>query len=734
MSKRKHKRNTPAAAKADTNYGTFWGAGTSGSWMGGGVVGRNTNLSRTEWGAATAYQIMPEVNRAMNLRADALGSLPWHVLTLDANGKEQIMATSEDAIPRHPLAKAFADTYHYANRSLISLMCYSHDLSGEVFIQKTFTPETGRGLFWLNPLGTEPIISGGAITNFQYSSITGGVSEMLQPKEVAYYHTWNPYNDHRGQGLTQVVMQKINMARNLDDFIEDFFGNNARPSVIVSPTGDEPFTTDQKTKLQQQMDVFLKGRGNQWSTYVSPTNAKYDPLDQPKIGDHYTIAPELSQYIYTVYGVPKALAGDDSGTQYKTGDDVKVAFFQITIIPLATHIERYINSTIMPYLDDSGAFFRFDTSEFDLVSDDDKLRMDIATSAYRDGLWTRNKGLEYTKTDKLGDIDFLQIEGIPVPLHEVGQYWKYKLVVRPAPEEAAPVGQQLGVDTKEPPVPLQAPIVKPMLGTGDKPIEEPQVIEGKAHQATAEDELEAWRKVAGKSHTKALKFEAINLRGDLGDWIAESLTASAGEAEAVKAVFVEARERLATKAIQATQLDFEGRFESILIQARDGSIDRRSFGATVRYLLNSFGQKAYADGLTDGGVDAAELDEADRGTIATMLADQSQYVTELGAILFKGDGITDFEAADKPTLWFNKAISPMYQAGLLSADSNSIYEWVYGDTDHCDSCLKLNGQRHRLRSYKARGLMPHSSELDCGGWLCKCKLVRSRGKARGSWV
>lgn len=913
MSKRnRRKRYTTApAVAAQKDFGLLMGA-DNGLFGYGGVSGRNTNLTRTEWGAATAFQIMPEVNRAMNLRADALGSLPWQILKLDTNGKEIILATNEDAVPRHPLAKAFSDTYKYSNRSLLSLMCYSNDLSGEVFIQKTWTQEDGRSLKWLNPLSTQPIIVNGGIQYYQYNQLYGGISETLKPKDVAYYHNWNPYNDFRGQGLTQVVMQKINMARNLDDFIEDFFGNNARPSVIVSPTGDEPFTSDQKSKLQQQMDVFLKGRGNQWATYVSPINAKYDPLDQPKIGEHYTIAPELSQYIYTVYGVPKALAGDDSGTQYKTGDDVKVAFFQITIIPLASHLERYVNSSIMPYLDDSGVFFRFDTSEFDLVSDDDKMRMDIASTAYSGGLWTRNKSLEYTKVDKLGSIDFLLIEGIPIPLEEVGQYWKYKLITQPDSQQAAPVGNALGVETVEP-KPLPAPTANPVVGgaaigatptqpsgkavitdnnqsycalgrfdsvldivkvqdmlngmltsyvdydnvefidptdfhvtvvyansgnlaqaqeslplnpgaisvmvdgvgcfdTPDgyvihltlrkegalpavqaalsmamsangfdvsnfskpdayiphitlayapfsiipfnvtpfslvmnkielcdsthKPIIEQQLkmIVGKATQTTAEDELRAWERKATRAW-KAL-FEPVHLRGDLGDFIANSILASNGDAAALKAVFVTARERLTTKAIQATRLDFEHEFEDLLHRARNERIDRRTFGSTLRFFLNKFGKLAYADGLIDGGVDEPP-DTEDLSTIAMMLADQSAYVSNFGETIFYGDGISDAEAVLKASQWWGGSIQPFYDAGGISANGNAMKEFAgESGVDSCPECIALVGQRHRFKDFARKGYMPpYGENLTCnGGKHCKHKLVTVYGKARGSWV
>lgn len=736
MSKRHRKKqrqqqraNLPAAQK--TEYGTFWGPGTTGVFTGGGVTGRNTNLSRTEWGAATAYQIVPEVNRAITLRSAAISALNWEIVKRGDNGKDEILCTSEETDPHHPLARAFNATYDYSNQSLIALMCYSHDLVGEVYVQKTWTPESGRGLFWLNPLGTEPIIAGD-IKYFMYTAMDGGISEQLKPREVAYYHNRNPYSNFRGQGLTQVVMKKVNMARNLDDFIEDFFNNNARPSVLVSPPGDMPFTDQQITQLQQQLDNFLKGRGNNWSTYVSKIGAKYTPMDQPNIGDHYGIAPVLSRYIYTVFGVPLAIAGDDSGTQYKTGDDVQVAFYQNTIIPLARELARYINTQIMPYFDNSGAFFRFDTSEFDLVSADDDLRSQIATRNYQAGLWTRNRGLEYIKQDVISPNDFLLIEGVPIPLDAVADYWKYKLTVSPAPQMAPAVGEDLDIQGAED-VQIGAPQPAAQLTDGAtltvEPTEQPAQINGKATQVTPEDELRAWEKKVSKN-PKA-KFEPLHTRGDLADWITESLTS---DTPSIKTIFDTARQRLMFKAIQATRLDFENDFDDLLTQAREGGMDKRTFSASLRYLLNKFGRKAYLDGLQDGGVDTDELDDEDKATIATMLADQSQYVTDLANAVYKTDTVTDAVADIKAAMWFNKSIDPFYQAATLSADGNSMREWVLGKTeDHCGSCGALAGGRHRYKEYAKRGWLPRASQLACEGFQCDCQLVKVKGRARGRW-
>lgn len=186
------------------------------------------------------------------------------------------------------------------------------------------------------------------------------------------------------------------------------------------------------------------------------------------------------------------------------------------------------------------------------------------------------------------------------------------------------------------------------------------------------------------------------------------------------------------KAIQATRLDFENRFDDILEGIRDGSVTRRRAGILLRGLIRTFGSRAYRDGLQDGGVDIAEIDSSDERTINQLIMKQSQYVSNLTATLIHGNGISDLQAQQKAELWFNKSISPFYDAGRLSADKNGMYLWTLGATEqHCKDCKRLDTQVHRLRSYLEKGWYPRSDKLECTGFHCDCRLLPTDAPAKG---
>lgn len=254
--------------------------------------------------------------------------------------------------------------------------------------------------------------------------------------------------------------------------------------------------------------------------------------------------------------------------------------------------------------------------------------------------------------------------------------------------------------------------------------------------AAIEDEIKTWRKFALKHGAEKAGRFVCNAIGDTtATSIRERLaTLKTDDKDAIKAVFDGGDGDAAQKAIQATRLNFENDCADLLASATNGSIDRTSFSNKMRALIRNYGRDAYRDGLTDGGIEEPGFDDDDVETINRMVAEQSIYITSLGMVLFRGDGITSSQEDNKPAMWYRKSIDPFYKAGLGAADRNGLYEWVLGDTEeHCIDCLRLNGQKHRLKDWMRRNLIPQSDTLACGGWHCDCKLVKTTGKVAGGF-
>lgn len=160
-------------------------------------------------------------------------------------------------------------------------------------------------------------------------------------------------------------------------------------------------------------------------------------------------------------------------------------------------------------------------------------------------------------------------------------------------------------------------------------------------------------------------------------------------------------------------------------------LDRRAFAVTMRSLLKNYGLQAYKDGMRQGGVTVDTLDPEDNMAYMRVFVDQSQYIGGLADAVFKDKAVTLANAQDRAAMW-GKSLQAFDDEGLASADANGMYRWVMDVLkEHCPTCLRMNGQIHRLRTFKARKIMPRSKALVCGGWRCGCYLEKTSEKARG---
>lgn len=191
---------------------------------------------------------------------------------------------------------------------------------------------------------------------------------------------------------------------------------------------------------------------------------------------------------------------------------------------------------------------------------------------------------------------------------------------------------------------------------------------------------------------------------------------------------------LARKAVSATQRDFEREFDALMEASRANETTRRAASGKLRFLLSKYIDIAFQDGLIDGGVDELSVTAEDKDVLAKVKSDQSPFVSSFLDTLFKGDGISDDQAVYKASQWWNLSVYPAYQAGLESAANDNMFVYKLGKTEkHCESCLALDGQRHRYSAFKQAGCLPRGRRLICGaGGLCDCDLVPDAGKEKGS--
>lgn len=188
------------------------------------------------------------------------------------------------------------------------------------------------------------------------------------------------------------------------------------------------------------------------------------------------------------------------------------------------------------------------------------------------------------------------------------------------------------------------------------------------------------------------------------------------------------------KDYSGTLAGFTGAVKNLMTDAVSGTgyVGRYSFAIRMRELLRTYGLTAFKDGMRSGGVTADVLDSEDEADYMSVFIEQSGYVTGLTDDIYVKKSVAPAQVELRAQMW-GKSLQAFLDRGTLVATKNGMFEWVFGDTDHCKDCLRLNGQVHRMRNWAKSGWLPRASKLKCKGFMCKCKLVKSNEKARGGF-
>lgn len=721
------------------------------SWKWGSNAGLDSNMdmTATEEGVAQAYTTNVAISSAMEVWQYWLDGKRWEIrdLKTDKVYVDSEMRIVPEGVPGYRFYNAIKFYRDYFKHSYFKSLAFSDKLYGESYVRRVANlAGSVTGLQWLNPLITEPQVIRGRIEYFRYAGDDGYCN--YNPQEIAYrIARRDPDDDLRGQSPVLAAIDAANIEANTKRALRGYFRNGMILGGLISPSGDNvTLSPAQIAEREEKLQTRFRGVGNAFRFLLLPAKMEVETFPMPDIEKNYGIIQPLRNEILMALGVPPQLANDPSQVNYDNADDMKRSWWDTWALPYARDIETFHNTQILPYIEpDSTCYFAFDLSPFEtekpevIAGDVSAGYIDMATAQEKRG---------YDVNPKLKGIYLIN----NVPMHEdiiqkVANTLPSQYALDYAQAAAADNVPSANAD-------LASGLVKPLAPK----TEEGEIttyyptsfsflvdLEKDEHEAHAHElaiapftpkhdnprlELVAWQKAYKGGLKRA--FEPIWLRGDIGDLLQQAIDTK--EYEAIKAAFDNAFKTIdaAMRAIQATRLDFENDFDTLLSRARSEKMGRVQWASAMRAIIRRYGERAYVDGMADGGVEDPP-NEDDRIQINDLYSSNSQYVTELGNVLYKGDSISDAQAENKAAIWFSKTIGPFYQAGLFSADANGLYEWDIDPAKaNCITCLRLAGQRHRLKGWKAN-YMPQGDNLACGGFECGCRLRKARGKARGNY-
>lgn len=183
---------------------------------------------------------------------------------------------------------------------------------------------------------------------------------------------------------------------------------------------------------------------------------------------------------------------------------------------------------------------------------------------------------------------------------------------------------------------------------------------------------------------------------------------------------------LAVTADEKTAEQFGSRLTNLVKALYSETITAPDFIDSLAALISRQITLAYLEAWKDEGR-GAYPDYLQESADAAILA-QFDFVDQ-----FARD-IVDARLEKKPVdgllarvpLWANRYNEAYNEAiKLITLNNGGNLEWVYGDTDHCNTCISLNGIVMSAKDWDTLGVKPQSApnnKLECGGWKCQCRL------------
>lgn len=153
-----------------------------------------------------------------------------------------------------------------------------------------------------------------------------------------------------------------------------------------------------------------------------------------------------------------------------------------------------------------------------------------------------------------------------------------------------------------------------------------------------------------------------------------------------------------------------------------GRFPKYEFRRQMKSVIRDYAREGFRVAWEEGGGDIEETTSDEFIRIQEWSREQQSYVDDFADWLKAKESDLDL-VPQRLEMWTSSYASFLNEIKLL-AQGDPVGVWEYGDTDHCDTCLELNGQRHRISWFTKQGYYPGKpgAEMDCGGYRCQCQI------------
>ncbi len=488
-------------------------------------------------GALHAYQRAPQLYRAVQMRSNALASVPYTIH--DTRGNLVSWPFPQD------LARLLYE--------LEAALC----ISGAAFALKLEPNTGGNRIVGLQTLAPETVRVKLLDKRLVFEQqLRGRMYGPWDASRIVYLREFS-FTDEIGHGLApaRVALSAANLRISMQEFATGFFASGAQPLTLLTMTGNPPPIEVERT--ERFFKRKMTGIVNAWRVLALKTDVTVQPIT-PHIN---TMAmPELQETttreIAAAFGIPLSLLTSDSANYATAHSDTRL-FYENTIKPRLILFQDALNSQLLEAMNLRLHFtpemlpvYQEDEAErsgslLNLVNAGMPLSDAMSTLGYvladtAGASTATEEGEEGTAPAEAPAASDTEAISVGIRITGIDAERAVTLCNLVSTGEAEPTVVRIALTSmgfteaqatamveaaqrhKVPVAP--APVVKAIT---------PPAYEQQAHLDAMQMEVKAWAKVAARERARADHFVCEHLVPELEDWCKSKLSNKALEASAI---------------------------------------------------------------------------------------------------------------------------------------------------------------------------------------------------------
>lgn len=339
-------------------YRAFKAAPTTTQSLGPFKIGRD---APKDWDVTRAitegYKASEIVNRCVDFRAQAIGSVPWYVEQIDAQGEWE-------RVPGHPLEMLLERPNPAMRRRRLAEYMSKHlDLGGNAIWTMVSATDFTLGrkvpmeLWPLNPAGVTAIAGDGAKNKLiaQYRYRLDGYEKVFSADEVIHFLYPDPGNFLWGQGILQALARTVDTQVAAQKWNLSSFSSRAIPDGMVS--FDRPINRDDYEQIRKEWESEQAGADNARRVLIMGDGASYEMLSWKPTEMDFIDGLKLNrEHIISAFGLMPPVLGFMENATLANLVESRRLVWEDTIIPALDAIADTFNQVLMPLFGDPDQF------------------------------------------------------------------------------------------------------------------------------------------------------------------------------------------------------------------------------------------------------------------------------------------------------------------------------------------------------------------------------------------